>query len=533
MDRVPQVYALYRSNDRTGYGLVLPSISAMADLIAGAFLGVAERSRLLTRFLLFALLSAFALPNLPAEGAPGSEIRFHRLSFTLPGAWKSTPQGKLLLLQSTEFPGALMMMAQPSDLRTWTIRGYLENGIQGMEKQEGRRLIKAFPVSVAEGMTQSGHGFAFQTRVTTNSKKSMRYAAYYAFTTGARFQTIIVMATSAEQLKALLAGPCKAFDDVSVHLDTVTVQRYKGAAHSFFNYSLQQPGHWKREDSPYSNLSVFRSYNLPGSNYVFGNANRFVIEYELQPGKAVSPVAALESYLTKRSTLYYKGWTRPQDAPTIARIDELQLEDGSIVTGLALQQTNDDRFYLGAWMVSGPGYSLIVASGFKLFRYDLIKRNSTAQIEHNAWYEFYKNLLQIVASVEWNSNVVRKPDAEQALIANRQFRFNRERILSGDSISVFSSNQISWDFFEGNRVQYKMDKFTSFNDYDVNPSTGTPDTSSGFLTREGKGKDATFQVWQSAKTLYILVMHPAGIATFHPLTLSPFTIDGFQNGCCQ
>ncbi|MCB1171532.1 MAG: hypothetical protein KDK25_14395 [Leptospiraceae bacterium] len=482
------------------------------------------------------VLNCLAFYGLSADPLSGStRISFHRLTLNLPGTWKSREQGKILQAINPQMPGTLLMISEPSDLRTWTARGYLENGIKGMESQEKRSVMKVFPDSVAEGLTASGTGFAFQTRVTKGQDGSVRYTAYYAFAAGARFQAFIIIASRAEDLQILLKAFSPSFDKLDVRLPEVAVSPQNGKQHGFFNYRLIQPSHWRPEESPYANLSVYSPVSLPGSSYVFGNSNDFVVEYELQPGNPVSPVAALSSYLSKRSTTAYKSWTRPEDALRIARIDEMQLSDGRIIVGLALQQDNDDRFYLGAWMIPGPGYSLIIAAGFKLFRYDLIKRGSTAAVEHKAWHAFYESLPRIAATVRWrNDNLKRNPAAEGFLLQKKRFRYLRQASISGSSISVYTSNRIEWDFHPGNRVNFKIDKFSSFDSYDFNPNRNAQDLSSGYLTRENQGKDSTFQVWSSGGADYLIVMRPAGVATFHPLTTGAhFTIDGFQDGCCR
>ena len=469
----------------------------------------------------------------PLQGS--TQIKFQRLSFQVPGTWSTRNQGKVLIASNSQFPGALIMVTEPSELRTWTIRGFLEHGMLSMERQEGRSLLKAFPPQVAEGHTKAGDGFAFQTRVTRDSKGSVRYAAYYAFSAGARFQTVILLTDQSEKLQTLIKSLGPALDNIDISMPATAVQPSSGVEHSFFNYSLRQPSHWRKEESPYANLAVYSPVRLPGSDYVFGATNQFIVEYELQPGRPVSPVAALASFLSDRSSTYYKSWNYPEDALRIARIDEMQLANGIRIVGLALVQTNDDRFYLGAWLVSGPGYTLIIGSGFKLFRYDLIKRGSTAAIENKAWYAFYGSLPSIAASVQWdNERISRNSKAENALIHQKSFRYYREASISGSGISVFSSNRVEWDFLSKNRVRYKMDKFSSFNSYEYNPATNNQDSSSGFLTQKDQGGENLFQVWKSGGQEFIVVIRPAGVATFHRLTLTPhFSIDGFRNGCCR
>ncbi|MBU43943.1 MAG: hypothetical protein CMN76_12045 [Spirochaetaceae bacterium] len=426
------------------------------------------------------------------------------------------------------------MISEPSDLRTWTARGYLENGILGMEKQQGQKLVKAFPDTVVEGLTKNGTGFAFQSRVTRDSRGQGRFTAYYAFATGARFQAFIIMTDRSETMQTLLKAFSPAFEQVQTSAPVKNVRSWTGVDVSFFNYTVQLPAQWKYGESPYANLAVYHPGRLPGSAYVFGSSNHFVVETELQPGNPVSPVAALSSFLSKRSTTVYKNWHSPEDALRIERIDELQLPDGRQIVGLALRQDNDDRFYLGAWLINGPGYSLIVSGGFKLFRYDLIKRGSTAATEHRAWYAFYESLAGLAASVKWdNRSIQRNASAENYLKSQKRFRYRRESFISGESISVASSNVVEWDFYSDNRVNFKMDKFTSFNSYDFNPNQNYNDWSSGYLTQEKQGKDSLFQVWNAKGRDYIVVMRPAGVATFHPLTTAPFTIDGFENGCCR
>lgn len=477
-----------------------------------------------------------AWPGLAADPLAGStRLSYHRLSLDLPGTWKTREQGKILQAINPEMPGTLLMVSEPSDLRTWTARGYLENGIKGMEAQEKRTVLKVFPNTVVEGLTGGGTGFAFQTRITRGQDGSVRYSAYYAFATGARFQALIIIASRAEDLQALLKAFGPAFDRLKVNLPATELSAQNGKPHGFFNYRLIQPAHWKAVDSPYANLAVYSPGVLPGSSYVFGRSNEFVVEYELQPGNPVSPVAALSSYLSKRSTTAYKSWTRPEDALRIARIDELQLPDGRIIVGLALQQDNDDRFYLGAWMIPGPDYSLIIAAGFKLFRYDLIKRGSTAAVEHRAWHSFYESLPRIAATVRWNNEGLRRNRAAEAfLLQKKSFRYRREASISGASISVYTSNRIDWNFSSGNRVNFKIDKFSSFDSYDFNANRNADDWSSGYLTRENQGEESTFEVWNSGGVDYLIVMRPAGVATFHPITAGPnFTIDGFKDGCCR
>lgn len=487
------------------------------------------------RFGLILLLILFAAILSPSGTLVAeTTINFHRLSFQLPGDWQLRNQGKILTASRASQPGTLIMITEPSDLRTWTIRGFLENGMVSMERQEQRKLVKAFPEQVAEGLTKRGTGFAFQGRVTRDAKGAIRYAAYYAFAAGARFQTVIIFADSPTRLEGIikLFGP--AFDELKVSFSPTSVRPASGTRHGFFNYTLQHPAHWKQVESPYANLSVYSPRKLPGSDYVFGDTNNFVVEYELQPGNPVSPVAALASYLSNRSTTYYKSWSSAEDALRITRIDEIQLPDGRQLVGLALVQTNDDRFYLGAWMISGPGYSLIIASGFKLFRYDLIKRGSTAAIENRAWYNFYDSLPSIASTVNWdNSMIQRSESSEKFLLGQGSLRYHREANISGSGISVFSSNRVQWDFLKNNRVRYKMDKFSSFNSYEYNPATNQQDTSSGYLTRKDQAGENIFQVWKSSAEEYIIVIRPAGVATFHRLTTSPFTIDGFRHGCCR
>lgn len=475
-------------------------------------------------------------PSLMAGPLDGTtKLSYERLTVEIPGRWNTKPEGKTLTATNPGIANTLIMISEPSDLRTWTARGYLENGINGMEKQQGQRLVKAFPDTVAEGLTKEGLGFAFQSRVTRDARGVNRFSAYYAFSVGGRFQAFILITDRAETMQTLLKAFSPAFEQVQTRAPVKNVRSWSGVTASFFNYSVQLPAEWKIGESPYANLAVYHPGRLPGSKYVFDDSNGFVVEIELQPGNPVSPVAALSSFLSKRSTTGYKSWTRAENALRIERIDELQLPDGRQLIGLALRQDHDDRFYLGAWMVRGPGYSLILSGGFKLFRYDLIKRGSTAATEHKAWHAFYESLAGLAASVRWDNRGVRRNESAENYLKNqKRFRYHRESFISGDTISVVSSNMVEWDFYSDNRVNFKMDKFTSFNSYDFNPNQNRNDWSSGYLTQEKQGKDSTFQVWNAKGKDYIVVMRPAGVATFHPLTTTPaFTIDGFRNGCCR
>lgn len=464
-----------------------------------------------------------------------TDAAFGRLKLKLPGSWQTKMTDKALLMESRDYTNTGLIITSPSDMRTWDVSGYLASGIQGMQKSENRTVVKVFPESIVQGFTKNGTGFAFQSRITKNTSNRFRYSAYYAFSTGARYQAVILMTDTAEKLSAVMKLLTSSFDSVGVKLPEKRISTYTDAEYKFFNFSWKQPATWKRKESPYTNLTVFEPRNLPGSKYTFGISNPFHVEVELQPARAVSPVAAIQSFLTKRSTHQYRSWRNNKDALKVAAITEVQLPDGRILTGLALQQTNDDRYYLGGWLLNGPGYSVIVSAGFKLHRYDLIKRGSTAQTEHKAFYNFFNSELpRIAASVKWISGARRNTGAEQSLLNRKFFSYRRESVISGSSISVFSSNKIDWQFFSDRRAKYKIDKFTSFNDYEYNPATGTNDVSSGYLTANQDDPHSRFEVWDSSTGTYIILKRPGGVATFHALTLSPaFTIDGYRNGCCR
>lgn len=469
-----------------------------------------------------------------------SAIRHGRLSFRLPGQWQSRRKGSSLVAVRNDRPGQQLIIAEPSAVRTWTASAYLAHGIKGLESKSGWQVLKAMPQKIGKGFTRNGHGFAFQARITHNRQNQNQYVAYYAISTGNRFQTIIAMATDSNSFRGLIREMGFALDKVQVNLPRAQVVPGRGKNFDYFNYKAIAPNGGKLIQGPYSNMIVWRMNRLPGSNYKFGNTNRFIVEFELQPSVPISPLKALESYLTGRSTLHritYKSGRLKKHNPRIVATSEGRLPNGLTYTGLALQQTPDDRFYLGAYLVQSSNSSVIIASGFKLFKYDLIKRNSSAAKENRAWYNFYnKNLLAHAATIKFDNNQVKRDkNTEIWLIRKKQFRYHNERSVSSGSISLFTGKKSFWDFQPGNKVSYNNDNFSALNTSAFNQNTGRTDSSSGYLTGGSSSKNSSFQVWSGPHhNRFIIVQHPSGIATFHITTTgSQFTIDGKRHGCCR
>ncbi|MCB1173347.1 MAG: hypothetical protein KDK39_07280 [Leptospiraceae bacterium] len=491
------------------------------------------------------VLEKSVLPARPTTGsdnpvnARGLAHSFGRIQLQLTGNWQSQSSQTTMVLRSPDFPLSQIMIVEPARPATWSISGYLSQGIAGMEKAGGQQPLRSWPAQPREGFTQKGYGFAFQARITRNSQGQILYNSYYALSAGAVYQAVVVQNKNQQEFEALIKLVGSAVDGAAIQIPAGPgVQTQRGQAFSFFNYDAVIPANWKREEGAMANQAIFRVANLPGSQYVFGKTNNFIAEMELQPARPVSPVFALQNYLIQRSHLYkkyYDSGRLQKYNPKVAGIYEGRLPNGMQYTGLYLHQDSDDRFYLGAWLLSGPQMSLIVASGFKFFRYDLIKRNSKAALDHQHWLRYLGSLPAVLASVRWqDSRIRRDANAEKFLAQKKTLRYHRERsIVSGD-ISFASSNTVKWDFLPQGQVKLFIDKFRSFNVYEFNHNTGQNDWSAGYLTNNVDTKNNTYQVWRAPEASYIVVMRPAGIASFHVLnSQSPLTIDGFRDGCCR
>ena len=459
-----------------------------------------------------------------------STIEFQRLRFSLPGNWAGNPAESTLTITSPEYAGSAITIVEPSDERTWTAVQFLLNGITGMER--GRQTLRVYPERPQQGVTASGAGYVFQSRVSRDQQGRLRYTAYYAFSTGSRFQAVIAMAETAPAFQQVIPALGQSLNNVRVSVPQAGTQASTGPELGFFAYRLRHlPDRWTVEESPFANMMVLQCIRLPGRADAVGSVSEFRVIYELQPNVPVSPLAALQNFLIGRAPLAMANLEL--NPARITKIAEGTLNNGLQYTGLALEQDNDDRFYLAAWMIQGPGYSLIIGTGLKYFRYDMIRRNSTFAQDQQLWYRHFNNLLSVAESVQWEpGGVERDQNLERWLLSQRQFRYHRESSIVGSDISFFSSNKRFWDFLPGNEVRYEIDHFRSFNSFDVTP-TGLPDYSSGYLTNAGSTDNARFVVVRQAGQNYILVNHPNGLYTFHPFVQQPFTIDGFRHGCCS
>lgn len=474
--------------------------------------------------------------NLSATTTP---LTHDRLALQLNGAWKTAKQKNILRAQPS-FSAAGGIILQPAvQSGIGTAPAFVEAVANRFE--QGRRVVKKFPAQPRTGVTKSGVGFAFQTRVSRGVGNDVWFSAYYAFSAGAAFQTVIVLGKTEQVFQRLIKELAPPLDDIQIQLAKQNAGR--GVAlrksYGFFNYKARLPAHWQSADGPVANVAQF-TLKLKRQAYL---AEPFQAAIELQLSRPNSPVAALTRFLESRVLWNYRGSYSSRTKLKLLHASDGRLPNGLSYVHVVLEKPiylkDDDGYRKAGVLVYGPDCSILLGSAVQIDDYS--RRFKTAQMDADlkSWGGVVTELFAVAGSLTFaNDQIKRNPQLEQRLKSKKALRYQKEVSASSSAISFFSSTKVHWDFAGDGSVQYAVDRHRSFNAYDYN-EIGRPDFSSGYLEGNAASGDARaqFSVWrnQKAKAEYIVVRYPSGLATFHPVvfTGNQFTIDGFRDGCCR
>ncbi|MEQ9363214.1 MAG: hypothetical protein RIF32_03170, partial [Leptospirales bacterium] len=471
--------------------------------------------------------------------AQQTALNHDRLALEVKGEWQSALQNKVLRAQPP-FSSAGGIIVQPAVyFEAGTAPAFIDATADRFE--QGRRIAKRFPDAPQTGVTQSGVGFAFQTRVSRGSGKDIWYTAYYAFAAGGAFQTVIVLGKTEEVFQRLMQELAPALDGIQVKL----APQNPGSgvklrnAHAFFNYSAQIPARWKSDKGPVANLAQFE-VSLKRQAYL---AEPFQAAVELQLSRPNSPVAAIVRFLESRVLWNFRGGYSSRTKLKFVNISDGRLPNGLqyvyVVLEKPIKYKDDDSYRKAGILVYGPDCSVLLGSAVQIDNYSRRFKNAQMNADLQAWSGVVSELFAVAGSLQFaNREIARAPQTEARLKSKKTLRYSKDVSGQNSKISFFSSTKVEWDFGADGSVRYAVDRHRSFNAYDYD-EIGRPDFSSGYMGGSGGGGDgvAQFSVYSSEKTQaeYIVVRYPSGLVTFHPLDFqkNQLTIDGFRDGCCR
>ncbi len=471
--------------------------------------------------------------------AKKTPLNHDRLSLELNGEWQSAKQNKILRAQPP-FSSAGGIIMQPAALfGDGTAPAFVQAAANRFEK--GRRVAKRFPDTPQAGVTKSGVGFAFQTRVSRGAGKDVWYTAYYAFSAGAAYQTVIVLGKNEAVFQRLMKELAPALDGIQLSLEARDPGKgvRLSKQHSFFNYSARVPANWKPEQGAVANLAQFEIAQKRQA-YL---AKPFQTAIELQLSRPNSPVAALVRFLESRVLWNYRGSYSSRTKLQLVNINDGRLPNGmdfvSVVIEKPIKYKDDDSYRKAGILVYGPDCSVLLGSAIQIDNYSRRFKNAEMNADIKTWSGLVTGLFAVAGSLSFqNQNIARSTATEARLKAKKSLRYNKERSAHTSEISFFSSTKVAWDFAQSGAVRYSMDRHRSFNAYDYD-EIGRPDFSSGYMEGEQGSRDAPaqFSVYRHKKTQreHIVVRYPSGLVTFHPVSFAGnrLTIDGFQDGCCR
>lgn len=476
-------------------------------------------------------IEAFA-SGVNQRSAEGVALSHGHLRFSLPGRWNQQRSENQLAASSPEIADAGFLILSPTPPMSQTIFDFLQRGYDGFES--GRTTLRVQPPQPQQGVNSLGLPYIFQSRASRGPAGDVRFTAVVAFPAGARFQAVVALSKTAEGFSKLMSLLGPALDKASIEMPRAGAPPLRGQSDGFLVYSLQRPADWKLDSAIPANIRSFTFDRIPGRAQAYGGGYNLRTTIELQPTNPGSPLIALENFLLNRAGLTWH-WNRQDNPLRITVVDEGRLNNGLEYAGMAIEQSYDDRYYLGGYIIRGPGYSLLIGTGMRYFRYDIIKLNSTAVADRNNWHQFRRSLLSMAETIRWNPTGLRRlEDREAWLKRKRTLRYSRESSLVSGDMSYLSSRSASWDFAEDGSARHQSNAFQAFNSVNTITPTGIPERSSGYLTGARQGQGSSFQVIARGAEEYILLQHASGLATYHRLTVQPqFSIDGYLDGCCQ
>ncbi len=488
------------------------------------------------QFLLLLLVCPFTAPLF------ADTITHDRLRAELPGNWKTAvdSKGNVLRAQPDFAPNAGLIFGASQEYLNGTAPLSLTSAAQKLES--GRTLLKAFPPQPQSGLTKSGYGYAFQSRISRGKNaKDVWYAAYYTFPAGARFQTIVALARSNADFQKIVEQVSPALDaSVQVELPRAIVPKVAGVRGSvkFFNFSIELPADWRIAEQVFAHQL---RYTSPVKRQMFA-VDPFPVVMELQTSRPVDPQAALASFLLRRAVWNYRGSYSSSVQPQIVAASDGRLSNGldfvSLVIDRGYKYKDDDSYRSAGYLVYGPGYSLLIGTSIQFDDYSRNFKPKETRADFQKWSELFESLPAHLATLQFNNDAVqRREDVEKWLREKKTFRYRSETSASSGDVSFYASTDVQWDFGADNSVRYDMERERGFNALDFD-SIGRPDYSSGYLSGDAgtKNRPAVFSVWQGpGDEAYIVVTYPSGLSTFHTLQIAgnAFQIDGYRDGCCR
>ncbi|MCR9141034.1 MAG: hypothetical protein NXI24_02095 [bacterium] len=486
-----------------------------------------------------ALAFVSTTPPRPVHAQDSSTLSHDRLALKVPGVWQTAKQNKVLRAQPPFTKAGGLILQPAAQFGASTAPAAAAAIAKRFEK--GRRVVKKFPDAPQTGVTKSGAGFAFQSRVSRGVGQDVWYTAYYTFSAGGSFQTVIVLAKEQNAFKQLMKELAPALDTIEVRLEERNPGRGVSLSknHAFFNYTAKLPARWRPDEGAVANLSQFE-IALKRQAYL---AEPFQAAVELQLSRPNSPVAALVRFLESRVLWNYRGSYSSRTSLKFLSIGDGRLPNGlhyvSVVIEKPIKYKDDDAYRKAGILVYGPDCSVLLGSAIQIDNYSRRFKNAKMNADIKAWSGVVSDLHAVAGSLQFaNQNISRMAGTEARLKSKKRFRYQKEKSASNSQISFFSSTKVAWDFGADGSVRYDIDRHRSFNAYEYD-EIGRPDFSSGYMegSQGSQGEPAKFGVYsnRNSNKEYIVVRYPSGLATFHPVQFQgqQLTIDGFKDGCCR
>ena len=477
--------------------------------------------------------------------ARSTTVNHGLLKVDLPGAWKIR-KGATLTAVSRSHPSSQVLFVSPAPA-TISADAYLRKGVQGFEKN--RKILKTFPARPRSGKTRGGTPFTFW-GITSKGAGGVRYSAFYAFKIGSQFQTVILLSGDQAGFNALMKPLGDALDRLvasapasgatnataasnSAGASSGPIRPIRGRAYAYYDHVLKAPASWKPKKGRIGGERIFVAGARASGFKTQGGKGEITIGVEIQPVGATDPAAALRSYLYNRAEV---GMRRLRPAKlrwkTYAN-RQGQLSSGQYA-GFVMEYSKDHRFlFAGVALVRPDRQStLLIGSALKINEYDNKYKAANMQSDRNQWMRWYEQLLGMAASVRWTNVPGRDQGRESWLAQKGALRYNKSSSVNSGSTSALFSTKADWKFGGDGSVKYDIERYRSFvdNSFDL---YGRPDFSSGYAGNESGGRTARYQVRRQGRQYYLAVRYPSGAASLHNLSLSPFAIDGYRDGCCR
>ena len=495
------------------------------------------------QFFLLSFVGLFVfVPALHAERDQSTSLDFSRLRLEAPGKWQVARSEQMLRAQPP-FSDQGGIILQPATAFGFGAAHEVALAVAN-RFEKGRRILKSFPKTPRTGLSKSGAAFAFLSRLSQGKNEQDRwYTAYYTFSTGAQFQTLIVLGRNAKVFDQLVRELATPLDQIEVSWPETNPGKGVRLARdfSFFHYKTQLPGHWQADEGPVANLAQFK-LGIERKAFL---AEPFQAAMDLQLMQPPSPIVALVHFLENRVLWNFRGSYSSQTKLQLLNASDGRLPNGlryvSVLIEKPIKYKDNDAYRTAGLLVYAPGNagSILLGTALPIDNYSRRFKNAEMNADIRAWGQAIQELYAVAAQLSFDETAVaRDLDAENLLKKQARFRYAREISASSGDVSFFSSTKVHWDFAGDGGVQYSIDRHRSFNAYDFD-SLGRPDHSAGYFTGVA-GSDqngAQFSVWQNParQARYIIVRYPSGLSTFHPVSFAEggLRIDGFVHGCCR